>query len=214
MADLGATPIGYYTPAEVGRLAGVSAHRIGQWARYGIILPSVSRRPNVYSYADAGEAVLAHYLVEQGLSPGDVRRIVHRLRDEYGPWPLARAPLKHDGRLAVIQRKDGIFDVVLADEQGEQGIMLLKLFNLKDIRQALSRGGWVSYENPREFVEVDPDLHSGEPVIRGRRITTSRVAALAALPDGRETLREDFDLTDAEIDDAVGYEHDLMAIAA
>jgi uncharacterized protein (DUF433 family)/DNA-binding transcriptional MerR regulator len=209
MGDLDA--IGYYTPAEVGRLAGVSAKRIGQWARHRIILPSVSSRPNVYSYADAGEAVLAHYLIEQGLSPGEVRQIVRGLRAEYGPWPLASAPLKHDGKFALIQREDGLYDAVTA---GEQKVMPDTLFSLRDLRDALSRGGWVSYKTPREHIAVDPDLHSGDPVVRGRRITTSRVASVAAAPGGWQILKGDYGLTDAEIDDAVGYERDLTAIAA
>lgn len=203
--------IGYYTPSELARLAGVSPQRIGQWARYGIILPSISRQPNVYSYADAGEAVLAHYLIEQGLSPGDVRQVVHGLRAEYGPWPLASAPLKHDGKLALIQRDDGLYDAVTA---GEQKVMPETLFSLRDLRDALSRGGWVSYKTPRKHIEVDPDLHSGDPVVRGRRITTRRVASIASASDGRQTLKEDYGLTDAEIADAVGYERDLTAIAA
>jgi uncharacterized protein (DUF433 family) len=67
---------------------------------------------------------------------------------------------------------------------------------------------------PRPHIEVDPDRHSGEPVVRGRRIATSRVAALAEQPEGRKTWRDDFGLTDAEIDDAIDYERDLAALAA
>lgn len=207
-------PIGYYTAADVARLAGVSPRRIGRWSREGIILPSVSQKPNIYSYADAGEAVLAHYLVEQGIKPAGVRKIVTTLRKDYGDWPLSTAPLKHDGRLMVIEHVDGAYDVLSEDEQGKQEVMRRTLLNLKAIRQALSRGGWIAYKNPREHIEVDPELHSGDPVIRGRRLATSRVAALAAKPHGREELKEDFGLTDEEIDDAVGYERDLTAIAA
>ena len=65
-----ATPIGSYSAAEVARLAGVSSRRIGRWAREGIIRASVSEHPNIYSYADAGEAIVAHYLVDEGKSPG------------------------------------------------------------------------------------------------------------------------------------------------
>ena len=88
------------------------------------------------------------------------------------------------------------------------------IIDLRAIRDALSRGGWVAYKTPRDHIEVDPDRHSGEPVIRGRRIATSRVAALADQPEGRKTLRDDFGLTDAEIDDAIDYERDLAALAA
>lgn len=212
MSKAAPTPIGYYTASEVARLAGVSAHRIGSWARYGIILPSVSRRPNIYSYADAGEAILAHYLVEEGKRPRDIKEIVHALREEHGPWPLATAPLANDGRMVLI--RDAERETWVSVDRPDHEILGGTLLDLKHIRNALGRGGWVAYKTPREHIEVDPDRHSGDPVVRGRRISTSRVAAVAALPDGWQTLKDDFDLTDAEIADAVGYEDDLVALAA
>lgn len=207
----GITPIGYYTAGEVARLAGVSPRRVGQWARYGIIAPTVSRQPNIYSYADAGEAVLTHYLVKQGKKPRDVRLMVEHLREKYGQWPLATAPLEHEGKLVVIRGEDGLYDV--AHPNGHK-VIEGTFVDLRRIRDALSYGGWVSLDKPRKHIEVDPDLHSGEPVIRGRRLATSRVAALAAEPKGRVALRKDFELTDAEIDEAVEYEKDVAALAA
>jgi uncharacterized protein (DUF433 family)/DNA-binding transcriptional MerR regulator len=205
--------IGYYTAADVARLAGVSPRRVGRWAREGIILPSVSKaRPHIYSYADAGEAILAHYLVEQGKRPKDIKEIVHLLREQYGPWPLATAPLAHDGRLLVA--KDTERGTWVSLDRPEHDVMDATLLNLKDIREALERGGWVSYTTPRSHIEVDPDRRSGAPVIRGKRITTTFVADLARTPAGVTTLREDYDLTQAEIDDAVGYESDLAGLAA
>src|SRR5437763_1134112 len=88
--------IGHYSAGEVARLAGVSPRRIGSWARYGIV-PRISQRPSVYSYADAGEAVIVRYLIEQGAKPKKIREMVERLRDRFGEWPLARAPLEHEG---------------------------------------------------------------------------------------------------------------------
>jgi uncharacterized protein (DUF433 family)/DNA-binding transcriptional MerR regulator len=207
-----ASAIGYYTPREVARLAGVSAHRIGRWAREGIILPSVSRRPNIYSYADAGEAILAHYLIEQRKKPREIKKIVHLLRREYGQWPLANAPIAHDGSLVLVEDKErGLY--VSLDRPGHE-VINETLVDLKEIREALGRGGWVALQHPREHIEVDPDRHSGEPVIRGRRVPTALVFNVAAAPEGRELLRDDYELTDAEIDDAIGYEEDLAALAA
>jgi uncharacterized protein (DUF433 family)/DNA-binding transcriptional MerR regulator len=204
--------IGYYTAREVARLAGVTPHRIGRWAREGIILPSVSRRPNIYSYADAGEAILAHYLVEEGKKPKDIKAIVHLLRDKYGPWPLAAAPLAHDGSLLLARDKErGVWESV---DRPAHEVMGATLLNLKSIREALERGGWVAYKRPRPHVEVNPERRSGEPVIRGKRIATAFVADLASSDDGRHVLREDYELTDDEIDDAVGYESDLAGVAA
>jgi uncharacterized protein (DUF433 family)/DNA-binding transcriptional MerR regulator len=203
--------IGHYTATEVGRLAGVSARRIGQWARYGII-PSVSKRPRVYSYADAGEAVLTRYLVEQKLRPRDVRTIVENLREEYGAWPLATAPLEHEGRFVVVKGKDGVY---LSAYKPKQGVLAETLVDLKAVRTALARGGWVALENPREHIEVNPERLSGAPAVRGKRVATETVASLAARAAGRTVLKEDFELTDAEIEDAVGYEQAVReALAA
>jgi uncharacterized protein (DUF433 family)/DNA-binding transcriptional MerR regulator len=204
------TPIGSYTAAEVARLAGVSARRIGSWAREGIILPSVSRRPNRYSYADAGEAIVAHYLVDQGKRPSAVRKAVEMLREQFGPWPLAAAPLAHDG--AMLLEWDG--ESWVSVDIPEHGVIEETLIDLTKIAKALGRGGWVTIDKPREHIEVDPDRHSGTPVIRGRRLPTSLVAAIASGKGGRESLREDYDLSVAEIDDAIGYEADVARLAA
>lgn len=203
--------IGSYTAAEVGRLAGVSARRIGQWARYGII-PSVSQKPRVYSYADAGEAVLVRYLVGQGLRPRDVREIVENLRAEHGMWPLATAPLHHDGKLVVT--KEGK-DLYISAIKPGHGLIAGTFIDLKAVRVALAAGGWVSLQTPRAHIEVDPERLSGRPTVRGHRIATEVVADLASRVEGREILTEDFGLTPEEIADAVGYEADVReAIAA
>jgi uncharacterized protein (DUF433 family) len=204
--------IGHYTAAEVARLAGVSPRRIGSWARYGII-PSVSRRPRVYSYADAGEAVLVRYLVDQMLPTRKIRAIVENLRDQYGAWPLSSAPLKHDGSLAVIDEGDGI--LIDAADSGDQHVIAKTLLDLKAVRTALANGGWVAYRHPREHIEVDPERLSGQPAVRGRRVSTALVADLAQRPEGLELLREDYELTDDEIREAVEYEGDVeQALAA
>jgi uncharacterized protein (DUF433 family) len=204
--------IGHYSATEVARLAGVSPRRIGSWARYGII-PSVSKRPRVYSYADAGEAVLVRYLVDQKFATKKIRQIVENLRREYGPWPLATAPLKHDGRLAVIEKEGKVY--IDAADTGEQRVIAKTLLDLKAVRVALENGGWVAYEKPRKHIQVDPERLSGQPVVRDRRVPTEVVAELAKRPDGLALLRKDYELSDEEIDEAVEYEADVdRALAA
>lgn len=175
-------------------------------ARYGII-PSVSTRPRIYSYADAGEAVLVRYLVDQKFRTKTVRQIVENLRREYGQWPLAAAPLKHDGRLAVIE-KDGKVYFDAADSQ-EQRVIAETLLDLKAVRNALENGGWIAYQKPRKHIQVDPNRLSGQPVIRDRRVSTETVADLAKRPEGRALLREDYELTDEQMREAVEYEADV-----
>jgi len=193
-------------------LAGVSPRRIGSWARYGIV-PRVSRKPSVYSYADAGEAVIARYLIDQGVKPKKVREMVEGLRNRFGEWPLARAPLEHEGGLVVIREGDKVL-VDVVDHPGhlvEEGTFL----SLTDVREALERGGWVALNSPRAHIQVSPHRLSGRPTIRDRRIPTTMVAELAQRDEGRAMLRTEFGLTDEEIDEAVAYERDVeTALAA
>lgn len=135
------------------------------------------------------------------------------LRERFGAWPLARAPLEHEGGLVVM--RDG--DEVLVDvvdhpgQQVEEGTFL----SLTEVREALERGGWVAFNTPRPHIQVDPDRLSGRPTIRDRRLPTTMVAELAARPEGREALRTEFGLSEEEIEEAVGYEADVeQALAA
>jgi uncharacterized protein (DUF433 family) len=176
-------------------------------------MPRVSRKPSVYSYADAGEAVIVRYLIEHGVKPKKVREMVERLRVDFGEWPLARAPLEHEGGLVV--RREGanvLVDVVdRPNQQVEEGTFL----SLVEVRKALEQGGWVALKTPRVHIQVDPDRLSGRPTIRDRRLPTAMVAELGQRSEGRDTLRTEFGLTDEEIDEAVGYEADVeKALAA
>jgi len=211
MVEAAPRAIGHYTASEFSRLAGVSSRRVGSWARYGIV-PSISERPKIYSYADVGEAILAHYLIQLEWKPRDVRKLVERLRERFGPWPLASAPLEHDGKLVVIKEGNDLY--IDAMDHVEHSVIGKTLLDLQIVRDALAKGGWTALENPREHIEVDPDRHSGQPVIRGHRIPTSDVAEIASETRGREILREDYGLSDAEIDDALAYESDVAAAIA
>jgi uncharacterized protein (DUF433 family)/DNA-binding transcriptional MerR regulator len=200
------TAIGSYTAADVARLAGVSTRRVGSWARYGII-PSISRRPRLYSYADAGEAVLARYLIEQGRKPKEIRQMVERFREKYGDWPLTHAPLEHEGRL-IVTRVDGDVLIDAVDHPGHE-VAAGTFVDLKQVRHALERGGWVAIQRPREHIQVDPERLSGQPVIRNRRVSTETVADLAQRTEGLALLREDYGLSEDEIREAVEYERDV-----
>jgi uncharacterized protein (DUF433 family)/DNA-binding transcriptional MerR regulator len=203
--------IGHYSASEVSRLAGVSSKRIGSWARYGIV-PSISERPKVYSYADVGEAILAHYLVDLGWRPKNVRQLVERLRVRFGPWPLATAPLEHDGKLVVIKEGDDLY--IDAIDRVEHSVIGKTLLDLKLVREALAMGGWTALEKPRRHVQVDPYRHSGQPVVRGHRLPTADVAEIAQDKHGWQILRDEYGLTEDEIRDAVDYEDDVATVLA
>lgn len=144
--------IGHYTADEAARLVGVSPRRTSRWSSYGIV-PSISQHPSVYSYADVGEAILAHYLINLGWRPTHVKGLVERLRKKWGQWPLATAPLEHEGKLVVIKEGDNL---VLDALDRIDNTVLHETLNLEEVRRALRRGGWVSLPEEREHIEVDP----------------------------------------------------------
>lgn len=86
-------PRGRYLAHEVGLLAGVPGHTIGQWARRGYIKSSVSQdRPRIYSYQDVAEAMVVHDLLTRAVPHREIRTAIDSLH-EYGDWPLTHAPL-------------------------------------------------------------------------------------------------------------------------
>lgn len=206
MADLMVVR-GWYLADEVGRLAGVSAREIGQWARRGYIQSSQSNgRPRVYSYEDVAEAMIVHELIERSVPSREIANIVRALRREYGDWPLTTAPLvtsNRGGAPKVLLEEDGRhYDLGAAGAYQEW----LDPVHLEQVRDLLKRGGWAIRDHPDiVHIEVTPDRLSGRPTIRGRRVPAELVGQLGRDEAQGEYLRNSYDLDDEEIRDAVRW---------
>ncbi len=198
---------GHYLAREAGQLAGVPGDRIGQWARWGHIRSSRSERePRVYSYEDVAEAIVVHELEELGAALPSIRRAVQRLRERQDVrWPLRdnRARLGAANGSVVEFVGDQAYDLG-ARSPSEQGV--LDTPGLRRVSVELERGGWAARLLPDlRHIEVTSDRLGGRPVVRGRRLAAEEVATLAAAPGGRDALRADYELDDAQIDDAVRW---------
>jgi uncharacterized protein (DUF433 family) len=195
-------PRGRYLAHEVGLLAGVPGHTIGQWARRGYICSSVSEdRPRVYSYQDIAEAMVVHELLEESVTHRDIKTAITSLRTDHGDWPLTHADLVTSEGKVYARHGGHAYDV---GRRGWQQV--IDPDNLQVIAERLRRGGWVVRQLPDlEHIEVNPDRLSGRPTIKDRRLPAAKVAAIAATEEGREILYEDYELSDREIDDAVRW---------
>ena len=200
-------PRGRYLAREVGRLAGVSGDRIGQWARREYIRSSVSSDvPRVYCFQDVAEAMVVHELVDRGVSLPSIKYAIENLREEWGSdWPLTHArlsvPRDTFAPSVIVREGDRLFDIGRRKMRWS-GILDFEL-DLDQIAEDLHRGGWAAREVPDlTHIEVDPDRLSGRPVIRGKRIAAEDAARIASTPGGERTLRRDYGLTAAEVRDA------------
>jgi uncharacterized protein (DUF433 family)/DNA-binding transcriptional MerR regulator len=217
-------PRGHYLAHEVGRLAGVSGSKIGQWAHYGYIRASQSRAheyPRVYSFQDVAEAIMVHELLDQKVPLQALRPVIRELRERYGDWPLQHAKLETVSAAAVSVASLLVRDGDLRLELGDHGWQIVESATINPVQVSvdLSRGGWaVRGRDDIRHVEIDPDRLSGAPAIRGKRVPIAIVAELAGTLEGKEILREDYDLKPDEIHDAqewwdivAGYEQPAVA---
>lgn len=201
-------PLGRYSHWQAARLVGVSAARLGQWRRRGLI--HATGGGGAYSYPDVAEALLIHYLTEElGFSVRRVTRVITKLRKKWGRWPLTNAPLEHDGAFLVIQEEGEYFAV----ERPEQRVVE-KTLDLRLLQVALNHGGWVSIDTKRPEIEVNPERLQGRPTIRGRRMPTDLIVEISRASDGRRSLRDEYELTERQINAAVDYERAVRALAA
>lgn len=204
-------PRGRYLAQEVGQLAGVSGGTIGQWAHYGYIRASQSQAadyPRLYSFQDAAEAILVHELLEKKVPLQVLRPVIEGLREKRGDWPLQHADLE-----AVSAEGVPIASLLVKEgerrfELGPHGWQVVEhtTINPERVIADLRRGGWAARELPDlQHINVDPDFLSGRPTIRGRRVPVALVAELAAEEEGPTILQEDYDLSPAQIQDAVRW---------
>jgi uncharacterized protein (DUF433 family)/DNA-binding transcriptional MerR regulator len=199
-------PRGHYLAYEVGRLAGVSGQKIGQWKHYGYIRASQQSRgyPNVYSYQDVAEAIVVHHLLDQGADLHNVGRAIEALRDEYGlNWPLSPSDVVVHGDDVAVREGGSLFDL---SHQGYSWNVLMAFRVAPQVAADLRRGGWAARENPKlRHIEVHPNRLSGRPAIRGTRVPAEDVALLAGQPNGRAVLKRDYGIAGRAVDDAVAW---------
>lgn len=213
-------PRGHYLAAEAGRLAGVSGDQIGQWARRGYIRASQSEgSPKVYAFQDVAEAMVVHELAVRNVTRRSIKAAIEALRSDLGTdWPLTQAERQQillipkdveprRGANVAPAKRAVVIDYGSHKRDAPSGDEVLVEVDLVHVRADLSRGGWVVRELPGlEHIEVNPERMSGRPTIRGHRVAADEIArTVIQFPTARAGLRDDYDLVDEEIDDAVRW---------
>lgn len=216
---------GCYDAARAAALSGVPERTVYAWAAAGVVRPTISpEREKLWSFADLMALRIVFWLrhprdpvdgTALRASPmPDVRRALRQLeRDGIDLWAPGHAPpvqVDRAGRVFVL-RADGRttdvhgHDVLLPDDA---------LDLVAPYQFAGGRGPHLL--RPRDHLRIVPAKVAGAPHIRGSRVTTAAVAALAARGLEHRRIAALYGVATAAVRDAVDLEHQLMpgAVAA
>jgi len=203
---------GCYDARRTAALSGVPRSTVYDWARKGVVVPSISpEREKLWSYADLMALRIVSWLRHPKALDGDVRpaSAMRHVRealvqlDEQGLdlWDgrAGASPLFVDPTGKIV-----IDTPAATHDLSGQGVLpgwldLLGVFEGSD-------GAGPDLRRPREHLRIVPGKCAGEPHIDGSRLTTVTVAALAGrgytlddvarlYPDeSRQSLEEAIDL--------------------
>ncbi len=202
--------LGVFSPRRAGQLAGVGGDQIGQWARHGLIRPTIyhGRPANRYAFYDVAEAIVVRWLHDQGFSYEEIHTAIETAGTEYRSWPLLEAPLgvardavTDDRGVIALRAPEGHY--VEIGRPGDQIVRRPELFT--QASDLLRAGGWLARELGLKRIEVDPQKLGGAPSLRSHRWPVERVARVAADAEGCALLVEQYELDEGDIEESVRW---------
>lgn len=184
---------GFYSTTQVSRLAGIPKRTLYAWKTKGIIAPSVQIigaagvKEEGYSYADLAIIKLMRGLRDRQLNLRSVAVALRHLFDRFGPpsgpqWQNAHVYLT--GKVVDAQKPDN-WGVTVATMGGQKRMEVI-VGELFEEEAAL-----LVPRSFADYVEIDPNVMEGMPVVRNTRIPTS---VLAMMDDQGASLDELEDL--------------------
>lgn len=203
---------------------GTARRWIDGYDRGGVHYPPVIRAERTRDEGVTwGEFVETRLLAEfraRGASLHRLRPAVVRLREEFGEYPLvhARPFLDVDGRELVrrIQREVGLrgHEMLVVVRSGQAMMSAPVQCFVEDLRYVGETDREVSAVVPVQFgglVTLDPLHQYGRPVVRA--VPTDVVAEQFRAGESTEMIAEEFDLTVAQVEQALRFELSLARTA-
>jgi uncharacterized protein (DUF433 family)/DNA-binding transcriptional MerR regulator len=220
--------VGFYTSRDAARLARVPRHRVDDWRREGIVVPTVKVR------GDNGEEELGYtfeaivYLrLLRRLRETDIPLLkaveaLKSLRERFGPpsrkWGDVRLFL-YGGKVMV--HKADEWELTTASSRSpvlrQQKAIPTMLFGEDFERMRERVDALLLPPKFLPYIEIDPEARSGQPIVRGTTITTSLVYRLRRHGSSVKDIVSSFPVLNAnQVKAAVAYETllDTEALAA
>lgn len=219
----------------VAGLAGVTVRRLRQWRRSGIVkasaLPPRRGVPCAYRWDEYRRARVAALLLTHGLQPRHLRAVLNDYCEVIAPD--LELPTTVAGQRAIVRPEDGhghtadrdrqgaAFDFVSAaalDEEmiaGRLGGQLPDGIASIDVLNEFSRG-WPlgQLQEFADVVELRPDVMGGSPTLKGRRLETAALAALAQAGETVAAIAEAYELTRSTVERVLAFEQALETHAS
>lgn len=211
----------FYTFSEADCLAGVPRGTSRRWLvgyRYrgrdgdAVQRPPVTphagdERPSSVSWVDLIEIVAIGLLKEKGFSLRRIRDIVQLCQDTLGEQnPLAMRKFKTDGRSIFLSLGEHLLDVSHWRRKGMMAwdTVLGPFLETLDYEGDIARRWWPM--GRERLIVIDPEYGFGYPVIANTGVRTEFVAERFAVGESTAEIANDFDITPAEVDDALRFE--------
>lgn len=208
---------GFYSTAQVSRLAGVPRTTLYDWKSKGIIAPSVQILEaglvvdEGYSYADLAIIKLMRAIRNKQLN---LRSVAISLRHLYERLGARTSEGWEDAHVYIIGKdvyaqKPDEWDTTLATRGGQRLETRIAGELFEEDASILIPRAYSAY------VEIDPNVMSGQPVIRTTRVPTSTIAMMYDEGTSLSELAELYaPIPRKTIQKAIEYEQALTEAAA
>ena len=174
---------GFYTPKEAARIARVRQSTAANWNRKGIVIPNMlwvdqdDKETTGYSFSGVVYLRLLRMLRKESFPLREVVNAVAHLTDVFGPpgpnWENAR--IFSDGREIWVDHRNE-WEVTSATRRGQKLAHILfgaEFALLRERADAL-----LIPSDFTRYVEINPQVRNGLPVIRDTTIPTSLIHSL------------------------------------
>ncbi len=208
---------GFYSTSQVSRLARVPLRTLYDWKARGIIKPSIQLMDNDlvvldgYSYADLTIIKILRALREDQIDLNSAGIALKHLCERLGPpsrgWADEHVYLV--GKRIYAEKQDE-WETTAATQFGQK--VETRLFGdlFKELEEQEEEGSILIPKDFRAFVEINPEIMGGQPVVRGTRVPTSIFTILKAQgKSSKELARLYSPIPRGTIEKAIEYEEFL-----
>lgn len=207
---------GYYSTSQVARLAGIPGSTLYKWKRKGIVRPTVQifsgdkLVEEGYSYADLAIIKLLRGLRNKQINLRSLAIVLRHLFDRLGSFNNPEWELSHIYILGkeVYAQKPDEWDTTVATRHGQK--LMLRFAELFE-----EEAGILVPKDFENYVEINPDIMDGQPVVRNTRLPTATLAMMHQQGSSYSELAELYaPIPRRTIQKAIEYELNLDKAAA